>query len=32
MENVIVLGDAAKAGQRVPQAVHAAFEAAYNLN
>jgi 2,4-dienoyl-CoA reductase-like NADH-dependent reductase (Old Yellow Enzyme family)/thioredoxin reductase len=31
LENVILIGDAAKAGQRVPQAVHGAFEAAYNL-
>jgi 2,4-dienoyl-CoA reductase-like NADH-dependent reductase (Old Yellow Enzyme family)/thioredoxin reductase len=31
MDNVFLIGDAAKAGQRVPQAVHGAFEAAYNL-
>ena len=29
--NVIVVGEADKAGQRVPQAVHPAFEAAYKL-
>jgi NADPH-dependent 2,4-dienoyl-CoA reductase/sulfur reductase-like enzyme len=29
--NLFVLGEAEKAGQRVPQAVHGAFEAAYNL-
>ena len=31
MDNVFVLGEAEKGGQRVPQAVHPAFEAAYNL-
>lgn len=31
LPNVIVLGEADKAGQRVPQAVHPAFEAAYKL-
>ena len=31
LENVIVIGEANVAGQRVPQAVHPAFEAAYNL-
>ena len=31
LQNVIVVGEAEKAGQRVPQAVHPAFEAAYNL-
>lgn len=31
LNNVIVLGEAAVPGQRVPQAVHPAFEAAYNL-
>lgn len=31
MPRVIVVGEADKAGQRVPQAVHSAFEAAYNL-
>jgi 2,4-dienoyl-CoA reductase-like NADH-dependent reductase (Old Yellow Enzyme family)/thioredoxin reductase len=30
-ENLFVLGEAEKAGQRVPQAVHGAFEAAYKL-
>ena len=31
MNNVFVLGEAQTAGQRVPQAVHPAFEAAWNL-
>lgn len=31
LENVIVLGEANVPGQRVPQAVHPAFEAAYKL-
>lgn len=31
LSNVFVIGEADKAGQRVPQAVHSAFEAAYNL-
>ncbi|MBR1566664.1 MAG: FAD-dependent oxidoreductase, partial [Oscillospiraceae bacterium] len=31
LPNVIVLGEADKAGQRVPQALHPAFEAAYRL-
>lgn len=31
LANVIVLGEAAVPGQRVPQAVHPAFEAAYKL-
>ena len=31
LNNVVVVGEADKAGQRVPQAVHPAFEAAYNL-
>lgn len=31
LPNVIVVGEAEQAGQRVPQAVHPAFEAAYNL-
>ena len=31
LDNVIVLGEAEKSGQRIPNVVHAAFEAAYNL-
>ena len=31
LQNVIVVGEADKAGQRVPQAVHSAFHAAYDL-
>lgn len=31
IKNVYIIGEAEKAGQRVPQAVHTAFEAAYNL-
>lgn len=31
LEHVYILGDAKKAGRRVPQAIHEAFEAAYNL-
>ena len=31
LENVILIGEASKAGQRVPQAIHPAFEAAYKL-
>lgn len=31
LPNVFVLGEASKAGYRVPQAVHPAFEAAYHL-
>ena len=31
LNNVFVIGEADKAGQRVPQAVHSAFEVAYNL-
>lgn len=31
LKHVYILGDAKKAGRRVPQAVHEAFEAAYNL-
>lgn len=30
-EHVYVIGDAKKAGRRVPQAIHEAFEATYNL-
>ena len=31
LDNVYMLGDALKAGRRVPQAIHEAFEAAYNM-
>lgn len=31
LENVIIIGEAEKAGQRVPDVVHAAFEVTYNL-